>query len=173
MLELNKLYNMDCLEGMKYIDDKSIDMILCDLPYGTTACKWDTIIPFDKLWNQYNRVIKDNGAILLFAQTPFDKVLGCSNIKNLRYEWIWEMTTVRANKEHPAMFPVELPWRCIKMHSDKGGIVLEPFSGSGTTIIAAEQTERKCYAMELSPVYCDLAVERWENHTGQKAVLAE
>jgi len=80
------------------------------------------------------------------------------------------MTTVRANKEHPAMFPVELPWRCIKMHSDKGGIVLEPFSGSGTTIIAAEQTERKCYAMELSPVYCDLAVERWENLTGQKAV---
>ena len=56
------------------------------------------------------------------------------------------------------------------MHSDKGGIVIEPFSGSGTTIIAAEQTERKCYAMELSPVYCDLAVERWENFTGQKAV---
>ena len=56
------------------------------------------------------------------------------------------------------------------MHSDKGGIVLEPFSGSGTTIIAAEQTERKCYAMELSPVYCELAVERWENFTGQKAV---
>ena len=90
MLELNRIYNQDCLEGMKYIDDKSIDMILCDLPYGTTTCKWDTIIPFDKLWNQYNRVIKDNGAILLFAQTPFDKVLGCSNIKNLRYEWIWE-----------------------------------------------------------------------------------
>jgi len=90
LLELNRIYNQDCLEGMKYIDDKSIDMILCDLPYGTTTCKWDTIIPFDKLWNQYNRVIKDNGAILLFAQTPFDKVLGCSNIKNLRYEWIWE-----------------------------------------------------------------------------------
>ena len=71
------------------------------------------------------------------------------------------------------MFPVELPWRCIKMHSDKGGIVLEPFSGSGTTIIAAEQTERKCYAMELSPVYCDLAVERWENSTGQKAELLD
>ena len=81
---------MDCLEGMKLIDDKSIDMILCDLPYGTTACKWDTVIPFEPLWEQYNRVIKDNGAILLFAQTPFDKVLGCSNIKNLRYEWIWE-----------------------------------------------------------------------------------
>ena len=61
MLEINKIYNMDCLEGMKRIDDKSIDMILCDLPYGTTACKWDTIIPFDKLWEQYERIIKDNG----------------------------------------------------------------------------------------------------------------
>ncbi len=71
------------------------------------------------------------------------------------------------------MFPVELPWRCIKMHSDKGGIVLEPFSGSGTTIIAAEQTERKCYAMELSPVYCDLAVKRWEQLTGKKAELVQ
>ena len=65
------------------------------------------------------------------------------------------------------MFPVELPWRCIKMHSDKGGIVLEPFSGSGTTIIAAEQTECLCYAMELSPVYCDLAVKRWKNFLGK------
>jgi len=59
------------------------------------------------------------------------------------------------------------------MHSDKGGIVLEPFSGSGTTIIAAEQTERKCYTMELSPVYCDLAVKRWEEFTGEKAVKLE
>lgn len=89
-MEINKIYNMDCLEGMKGIPDKSVDMILCDLPYGTTARnKWDTIIPFDKLWAQYNRVIKDNGAIVLTAQTPFDKVLGSSNIKNLKYEWIW------------------------------------------------------------------------------------
>ena len=80
----------DCLELMKDIPDKSIHMILCDLPYGTTKCKWDTIIPLDKLWEQYNRVIKDNGAILLFAQTPFDKVLGVSNLEMLRYEWIWE-----------------------------------------------------------------------------------
>ena len=87
-----QIYNADCLEKMKDISDKSIDMILCDLPYGTTACKWDTIIPFDKLWEQYNRVIKDRGAIVLFAQCPFDKVLGCSNLKNLKYEWIWEKT---------------------------------------------------------------------------------
>ena len=85
-----KLINGNCLEVMKDISDKSIDMILADLPYGTTACKWDTIIPFEPLWEQYKRVIKDNGAIVLTAQPPFDKVLGCSNLKMLRYEWIWE-----------------------------------------------------------------------------------
>ena len=89
-LDLNKIYNEDCLEGMKRIDDKSIDMILCDLPYGMTYNKWDTVIPLDKLWEQYERIIKDNGAIVLTAQTPFDKVLGTSNLKMLRYEWIWE-----------------------------------------------------------------------------------
>lgn len=89
-MEINKIYNMDCLEGMKGIPDKSVDMILCDLPYGTTACKWDEIIPFEPLWEQYNRVIKDNGAIVLTAQTPFDKILGVSNLKMLRYEWIWD-----------------------------------------------------------------------------------
>lgn len=80
----------DCLELMKDIPDKSVDMILCDLPYGTTRNKWDSIIPLEPLWEQYERIIKDNGAIVLTAQTPFDKVLGASNLKMLRYEWIWE-----------------------------------------------------------------------------------
>ena len=75
---------------MKSIEDGSIDMILCDLPYGTTRNKWDSNIPLDSLWEQYKRVIKENGAIVLTAQTPFDKVLGASNIKHLKYEWIWE-----------------------------------------------------------------------------------
>ena len=80
---------------MKYIPDKSIDMVLCDLPqlYGTTRNKWDSIIPLEPLWEQYERVIKDNGAIVLTAQTPFDKVLGVSNLKMLRYEWIWKKTS--------------------------------------------------------------------------------
>ena len=85
-----QLYYGDCLEVMKDIPDKSIDMILCDLPYGTTRNKWDTVIDLDLLWSQYERIIKDNGAIVLFAQTPFDKVLGASNLKMLKYEWIWE-----------------------------------------------------------------------------------
>ena len=86
MLELNEIYNMDCLEGMKLITD----MILCDLPYGTTACKWDTIIPFEPLWKQYKRVIKDGGAIVLTASQPFTSALVMSNIGWFKYEWIWD-----------------------------------------------------------------------------------
>ena len=79
----------DCLELMKDIPNGSIDMILCDLPYGTTACKWDTIIPFEPLWEQYKRIIKDNGAIVLTASQPFTSALVMSNIKMFKYEWIW------------------------------------------------------------------------------------
>ena len=79
----------DCLELMKDIPDKSIDMILCDLPYGTTACKWDIVIPFEPLWEQYNRIIKDNGAIVLFGNEPFTSMLICSNLKGFKYRWDW------------------------------------------------------------------------------------
>ena len=82
----------DCLELMKDIPEKNIDMILCDLPYGTTACKWDTIIPLEPLWNQYKRIIKNNGAIVLTASQPFTSVLVMSNIKMFKYEWMWEKT---------------------------------------------------------------------------------
>lgn len=75
---------------MKNIDDKSVDMILCDLPYGTTQCKWDTIIPFEPLWEQYNRIIKDNGAIVLFGSEPFSSTLRLSNLKYYKYDWIWD-----------------------------------------------------------------------------------
>ena len=89
MLEINKIHQGDCLELMKEIADNSVDMILCDLPYGTTKCKWDTIIPFDKLWEQYKRIIKDNGAIVLFGVEPFSSSLRLSNIKDYKYDWIW------------------------------------------------------------------------------------
>lgn len=85
-----KLWQGDCLELMKQIPNGSVDMILCDLPYGTTQNRWDICLPLPELWEQYKRVIKSNGAICLFAQTPFDKVLGASNLKMLRYEWIWQ-----------------------------------------------------------------------------------
>lgn len=87
---INTVIKGDCLEVMKGIPDKSIDMILCDLPYGTTACKWDTIIPFEPLWGQYKRIIKDNGAIVLTASQPFTSALVMSNARMFKYEWIWE-----------------------------------------------------------------------------------
>lgn len=82
----------DCLEMMKLIPDGSVDMVLCDLPYGTTQNGWDSLIPFPELWAQYRRVGKENCAYVLTAQPPFDKVLGCSNLTMLKYEWIWEKT---------------------------------------------------------------------------------
>ena len=85
-----ELLNGDCLELMKNIPDKSIDMILCDLPYGTTHNKWDNVIPMESLWKQYNRIIKEHGAIVLFSQMPFGASLIMSNPKMFRYEWIWE-----------------------------------------------------------------------------------
>ena len=90
ILEINKIYNEDCLEGMKKIDDKSIDMILCDLPYGTTQNKWDSIIPLDRLWEQYERVIKGDGAIVLTSMQPFTSKLISSNMKLFKYEIIWD-----------------------------------------------------------------------------------
>ena len=80
----------NCLELMAHILDGSVDMILCDLPYGTTACKWDTIIPFEPLWECYKRIIKRNGAIVLTASQPFTSALGASNISWFKYSWVWE-----------------------------------------------------------------------------------
>lgn len=132
-----KLYNWDCLEEMKNISDKSIDMILCDLPYWTTRNSWDSIIPLDLLWIQYERIIKDNGAIVLTAQTPFDKVLWVSNLKLLKYEWIWEKTSATGHlnakkmpmkshenilvfyKKNPTYNPQKTQWHKRKVSSAK------------------------------------------------------
>ena len=92
-----ELLQGDCLELMKDIPDKSIDMILCDLPYGTTACKWDTVIPFEPLWKEYKRIIRDKGVICLFGSEPFSSKLRISNLDNYRYDWIWV-------KEKPSNF---------------------------------------------------------------------
>ena len=92
-MNIENVYLGDCLDIMPtVIKDKSIDLILCDLPYGTTNCSWDSVIDLKRLWIEYERVIKDNGCILLFTQTPFDKLLGASNLKLLKYEWIWQKT---------------------------------------------------------------------------------
>lgn len=87
---MSQILKGDCLELMKGIPKGSVDMILCDLPYGTTACKWDNVIPFEPLWQQYERVIKYNGAIVLFGAEPFSSYLRLSNIKLFKYDWIWD-----------------------------------------------------------------------------------
>lgn len=85
-----QLWQGDCLEEMDRIEDGSIDAIICDLPYGTTACKWDTVIPFEPLWKQYKRVIKKNGAIVLFGSEPFSSLLRLSNLDWYKYDWVWD-----------------------------------------------------------------------------------
>ena len=93
----NEFWNGDCLELMHNIPDGSVDMILCDLPYGTTACSWDSVIPFDELWAHYRRLIKPNGAIVLTASQPFTTALIASNMKEFKYCWYW-------NKNRPTGF---------------------------------------------------------------------
>ncbi len=85
-----ELMQGDCLELMRDIPDKSVDLVLTDPPYGTTACKWDSVIPFEPMWAQLNRIIKSNGAIVLFGSEPFSSALRMSNIKAYKYDWVWE-----------------------------------------------------------------------------------
>lgn len=108
----NAVLHGDCLELMPRISDKSCDMILCDLPYGMTSCKWDTVIPFEPLWKEYKRVIKDRGAILLFGTEPFSSSLRLSNIKMYKYDWYW-------NKVNPTgfLFCKKQPLRSIEIIS--------------------------------------------------------
>ena len=105
-----ELYNGDCLDVMKDIKDKSIDMILCDLPYGTTKCKWDTVIPFEPLWQQYERIIKDNGAIVLFGSQPFTSALIMSNPKRFKHDWIWHKSRSGS--------AITAKYRPLKLHED-------------------------------------------------------
>ena len=110
MLQINSVNNGNCLDLMSDIDDKSIDMILCDLPYGTTACKWDSVIPFEPLWAHYKRIIKDNGAIVLTASQPFTSALVMSNPKMFKYCWVW-------NKAKAANY-VNAKKQPLKIHED-------------------------------------------------------
>lgn len=242
---LNEITQGDCLEVMKQIPDGSVDMILCDLPYGTTRNKWDSIIPLVELWAQYERIIKDNGAIVLTAQTPFDKVLGVSNLRLLKYEWIWDkevgtgflnakkmplkshenilvfykklptynpqmtdakpenirplgeseqtssnygkvdklradvkydptkrypITIVPFNKNakelnsvnrlHPTQKPVALFEYLIRTYTNEGEIVLDNCIGSGTTAVAAINTNRQFIGIEKEPEYVEIGNRR-------------
>lgn len=246
MKELNKIYNEDCLIGMQDIPDNSIDCVICDLPYNITKLSWDILIPFEKLWEQYNRIIKPTGNIILFSSGMFTYKLIESNIKNFRYKLIWkknvptgmssakyrpmkyyeeicvfgnskatynpimkervgigkacynydhycgdsnhlqfnkqkkrydpdwvqpsdvlEFNVVpnRNGKLHPTQKPVELVEYLIKTYSNEGDIVLDNCMGSGTTAIAAINTNRNFIGFELDKNYFDIANERISEHT--------
>lgn len=265
-MELNTAYNMDCLGGMKGIADKSVDMILCDLPYGTTACKWDVIIPFEPLWEQYERIIKDNGAIVLTASQPFTSLLIASNLKLFKYEMIWDkligsnfqlanyqplkrhenilvfskaacvftksgntskyypqkaeadlsknrpptiskagdMMRIRkgvyqrssnydetkrfptsilsynknaaecntVSRVHPTQKPVALFEYLIKTYTNEGETVLDSCAGSGTTMIAAINTNRNYIGFEKEEKYYNIIQERIKKHTQQLKLIA-
>lgn len=121
----------DCLELMRELPDASVDMVLCDLPYGTTACKWDSVIPFEPLWEQYKRVIKGPGAIVLTASQPFTSALIMSNLDWFKYQWVWEK-----DKGNNFMHAKNMP---IKFHED-----VCVFS-SGTTVHASQSKNRMPY----------------------------
>lgn len=157
-METIQLFKGDCLEIMKSIPDKSVDMILCDLPYGTTACKWDSIIPFDALWKQYKRITKDNGAIVLFAAQPFTSKLVMSNIKGFKHHWIWiknrgtgfqvakyrpmmkteDIIAFSPNGEkinyNPQMIQLDKPYFCRNASSTNGTNPLAHFNDGGKVV---------------------------------------
>ena len=186
----------DCLELMKNIPSKSIDLILCDLPYGTTRNKWDSIIDLDRLWADYYRIIKDDGAILLFAQTPFDKVLGVSNLRDLRYEIIWQKTAptgfLNAKKmpmkahENILVFYKKLPTynpqmtqghprkvsskssrkKSVERHQEKSEVLASNYNSYGESQVGYDSTER--YPISVQVFAKDQQKENY--HPTQKPV---
>lgn len=253
----NVLFNENCLDVMSRLPDDSIDMVFCDLPYGTTQNEWDVVIPFDELWDAYNRIVKDNGAIILTAQPPFDKILACSNLKDFRYEWIWEKNKATGHlnakkmpmkahenvlvfyrklptynpqmtdghkpmnavlpkdnipepekkrnynhvekrlgnsgggttryprdvlrfpvinnddplKFHPTQKPVPMIEYFIRTYSNEGDIILDNCMGSGSTCIAAKNTNRNFVGIEASEEFYKLAQEWIANNSRLDALF--
>ena len=167
----------DCLELMKNIPDKSIDMILCDLPYGITACKWDTVIPFEPLWEQYNRIIKDNGAIVLFGTQPFTSQLVMSHLKCYKHHWIWKKNmgtgfqvakyrplmatediiafTKKGEKieYHPQMIPLDKPYYCQNAKSSNGTNPLQNYNAGGKWVTEKHPTNVLEYPKVSKPLH--------------------
>jgi DNA modification methylase len=156
-----KLLHGDCLELMKDIPDKSIDMILCDLPYGTTACKWDVVIPFEPLWKEYKRIIKDRGCIALFGSEPFSSHLRMSNIKDYKYDWVW-------NKKLPSGLQIA-KYRPMNLHEN-----ISIFNSENYYPIKTEQKKRtgKIYSKsDSSPVKYDDGVLKHYNDKYPQSIL--
>lgn len=232
------IINADCLEYMKTLPDKSFDLVLTDPPYGTTQCAWDTVVPFADMWREVERVMKDDGAIIMTASQPFTTELIHSNIGNFRHSWIWDKglsgniflaktqpmkihedvcvfsketpryyplktsqkerkirnngmndsafgsfnnyeggvtdelnpksiiyfpNTDRQGIEHPTQKPVELMKYLVQTYSIENNTILDPFMGSGTTLVACKHLNRNCVGIEISEKYCKIAQERLDS----------
>lgn len=149
-MEQIQLLQGDCLELMKDIPDGSVDMILCDLPYGTSACKWDTVIPFEPLWEQYKRIITDNGAIVLFGSEPFSSTLRLSGLGLYKYDWKWEKPS-GANflnfKYQPAKVHEDIMvfGKMATSYSRNGNMVYHPQMEQGTPYIQRSGRQKHDY----------------------------
>ena len=142
----------DCLERMKEIPDGSVDMILADPPYGTTACKWDSVIPFEPMWEQLKRIIKPNGAVVLFGSEPFSSALRMSNIKQYKYDWVWDkklagngvLAKIQPLKIHELIHVFSSKGKSIYLpQKTKGKLRNKMFNGVGTTTILNKLSECK------------------------------
>ena len=168
MKEQYKLYKGDCLEVMDQLIEQEIkvDMILCDPPYGTTACKWDSVIPFDEMWLRLNKLIKDNGAIVLFGSEPFSSKLRCSNLKNYKYDWIWNKKQT-GNPFLAKKQPLKIHENIIVFNSStynpimregklrvKGGAKRENVKIFGSKIEKIETEEANIYGFGFDDFYC-------------------
>jgi DNA modification methylase len=164
----------DCMEKMKDIPDKSVDLILCDPPYAVTEQKWDLLIPFDKMWEAYWRIGKANCVVVITSIQPFTTLLISSNIVDFKYDWIWEKdaagtgwlpkTILRfkrdASKLHPTQKPVSLFSYLIQTYTDEGDLVLDSCAGSGTTGVACKQLNRNFILIEKNEEYFKMIQDR-------------
>ena len=133
-IDLNEIKFEECIKGMSKLPDNSVDLILCDLPYGTTNYEWDAIIPFDLMWEQYNRVVRPNGTIVLFGVEPFSSMLRCSNIKNYAYDWVWnkeqhanfQQAKKQPLKQHEYIHVFRVDKKAKGLNSNKGDFLYQP-----------------------------------------------
>lgn len=177
MIENVKLMKGDCMELMKEIPDGSIDMILCDLPYGKTDCKWDSVIPFASLWEQYSRIIKANGAVVLFGSQPFTSKLVMSNIRGYKHHWVWvknrgtgfqvakyrpmmateDIISFTANGErinyHPQMVKLEKPYFSRNASSSNGTNPLAHFNRGWKIVVEKHPLNIIQCAKEAKPIH--------------------
>ena len=180
---MNKLYQGDCIKIMSSLPEDCVDMVFCDLPYGTTQNSWDSPIPFDELWSQYRRIVKENGAIVLTAQPPFDKVLACSNLKEFKYEWIWEKNKATGHlnakkmpmKAHENILvfyrklPTYNPQMTIGKPYDKGTAVRDAEQyGKQTKAVHVKNTEGTRYPRSV--LYFKTAEDEGKLHPTQKPI---